>query len=127
MTLRLISVRMMFWKVSTELLETPQQLVTRGFLELAAEARIVRVEKNQSFLLEEVLPQITEVTRPMCEPVYWMIEEDLGQSVESLCEGTARVPTVRFDVGQLSRCCGSPPGCGGGSYIASFCPAGGQK
>ena len=30
-----------------------------------------------------------------------MIEGDLGQSVESLCEGTARVPTVRFDVGQL--------------------------
>ena len=87
-------------KVSTELLEIPQQLVTRGFLELAEEARIVKVEKNQSFLVEEVLPQIT-VTRPMCEPVSWMIEEDLGQSVESLCEGTARVPTVRFDVGQL--------------------------
>ena len=34
-------------------------------------------------------------------PFPWMIEEDLGQSVESLCEGTARVPTVRFDVGQL--------------------------
>ena len=29
------------------------------------------------------------------------IEEDLGQSVESLGEGAARVPTVRFDVGQL--------------------------
>ena len=83
------------------MLEIPQQLVTRGFLELAAEARIVRVEKNQSFLVEEVLPQITDVTRPMCEPVSWMIEGDLGQSVESLCEGTARVPTVMFDVGQL--------------------------
>ena len=84
-------------KVSTEMLEIPQQLVTRGFLELAAEARIVRVEKNQSFLVEEV----TDVTRPMCEPVSWMTEGDLGQSVESLCEGTARVPTVWFDVGQL--------------------------
>ena len=88
-------------KVSTELLEVPQQLVTRGFLELAEEARIVKVEKKQSFLVEEVLPQITEVTRPMCEPVSWTIEEDLGQSVESLGEGAARVPTVRFDVGQL--------------------------
>ena len=168
-------------KVSTEMLEIPQQLVTRGFLELAAEARIVGVEKNQSFLVEEVLPQITDVTRPMCEPVSWMIEGDLGQSVESLCEGTTRVPTVRFDVGQLmqwpdinsagvmicgfmlesempslgsvrrtaepvsvvtksemltpvfagggggGRCYGSPPGCGGGSYIASFCPACGRK
>ena len=88
-------------KVSTELLEVPQQLVTRGFLELAEEARIVKVEKKQSFLAEEVLPQITEVTRPMCEPVSWTIEEDPGQSVESLGEGAARVPTVRFDVGQL--------------------------
>ena len=35
-------------KVSTEFLEVPQQLVTRGFLELAEEARIVRVEKKQS-------------------------------------------------------------------------------
>ena len=87
--------------MSTELLLVPQQLVTRGFLELAEEARIVKVEKKQSFLVEEVLPQITEVTRPMCEPVSWTIEEDLGQSVESLGEGAARVPTVRFDVGQL--------------------------
>ena len=29
------------------------------------------------------------------------IEEDLGQSVDSLREGIAEVPTVRFDVGQL--------------------------
>ena len=89
-------------KVCMELLEVPQQLVSR-FLELAdrEEARIVKVEKNQSFLVEEVLPQITKVTRPMCEPVCWTIEEDLGQSVESLGEGAARVPTVRFDVGQL--------------------------
>ena len=165
-------------KVSTELLDISQQLVTRGFLELAEEARLVKVEKTPSFLVEEVLPQITEVTRPMCKSVSGRIEEDLGQSVESLCEGTVKVPTVRFDVGQLmqwpdinsagvmicgfmlesemsslgsvwraaepvsvatksemltsvfageGRCCGSPPGCGGGSYIASFCPAGGQK
>ena len=88
-------------KVSTELLEIPQQSVTRGFLELAEEARIIGVEKKQSFLVEEVLPQITEMTRPMIEPVPWTIDEDLGQSVEVLCEGAARVPIVRFDVGQL--------------------------
>ena len=89
------------WKLSTELIEIPQQLVTRGFLELAEEARNIGVEKKQSFLVEEVLPQLTEMTRPMIEPVSWTIDEDLGQSVEVLCEGTARVPTVRFDVGQL--------------------------
>ena len=37
----------------------------------------------------------------MCKSVSWRIEEDLGQLVESLCEGTVKVPTVRFDVGQL--------------------------
>ena len=172
-------------KVSTEMLEIPQQLVNLTIL--ASVARVFRTGRGgqnsqsgkESFLVEEVLPQITDVTRPMCKPVSWMIEG--GQSVESLCEGTARVPAVRFDVGQLmqwpdinsagvmisgfklesemsslgsvrrtaepvsvvtksemltpvfagggggGRCNGSPPGCGGGSYIASFCPACGRK
>ena len=88
-------------KLSTELIEIHQQSVTRGLLELAKEARNIGVEKKQSFLVEEVLPQLTEMTRPMIEPVSWTIDEDLGQSVEVLCEGTARMPTVKFDVGQL--------------------------
>ena len=167
-------------KLSMELLEIPQQLVTRGFLELAEEARKIGVEKKQSFLVEEVLPQFTEMTRPMIEPVSWTTDEDLGQSVEVHCEGAARVPTVKFEAGQLmqwpdiksdgvmirgimlesemspigsvrhaaepvsvgaksemftlflpggggGRCCGSPPGRGRGSHIASFCPTGGCK
>ena len=88
-------------KLSTEVLDIPQQSVTRGFLELAEEAMKIGVEKKQSFLVGEVLPQITEMTRPMIEPVSWTIDENLGQSVEVLCEGAARVSTVRFDVGQL--------------------------
>ena len=88
-------------KVSTELLDMSQKLITRGFLELAEEARIVRVEKTPSFLMKEVLPQITEITGPMCHSISWKIEEDIEQSVESLCEGTIEVPTVRCDVGQL--------------------------
>ena len=40
------------------------------------------MEKKQSFLVEEVLPQVTEMTRPMIEPVSWTTDEDLGQSVE---------------------------------------------
>ena len=39
--------------------------------------------------MEEVPPQMTEMMRPMIEPVSWTIVEDLGQSVEVLCEGTA--------------------------------------
>ena len=37
-------------KLSTELLEIPQQSVTRGFLELAEEARKIGVEKSSLFL-----------------------------------------------------------------------------
>ena len=65
------------------------------------EARNIGAEKKQSFLVEEVPSQMTEMTRPMIEPVSWTIVEDLGQSVEVYCEGTARVPTVKYDVGQL--------------------------
>ena len=89
------------WKVSTELLDMSQKLITRGFLELAEEARIVGVRKTLSVLMNEVLPQITEITRPMVNSISWKIEEDIEQSVESLCEVTMEVPTVRFDVGQL--------------------------
>ena len=88
-------------KLSMELLEIPQQLVTRGFLELAEEARNIGVEKKQSFLVEEVLPQVTGMTRPMIEPVSETTDENLGQSVEVHHEGTARVPTVKFEAGQL--------------------------
>ena len=69
-------------KLSMELLEIPQQLVTRGFLELAEEARNIGDEKKQSFLVEEVLPQVTRMTRPMIEPVSETTDENLGQSVE---------------------------------------------
>ena len=51
-------------------------------MELAEEARNIGVEKKQSFLVEEVLPQVTRMTRPMIEPVSETMDEDLGQSVE---------------------------------------------
>ena len=41
------------------------------------------------------------MTRPMIEPVSWTTEEDLGQSVEVHREGAARVPTDKFEAGQL--------------------------
>ena len=59
------------------------------------------LKKKQCFLVEEVLPQVTEMARPMNEPVSWTTEEDLGQSVEVHREGAARVPTDKFEAGQL--------------------------
>ena len=87
--------------LSMELLEIPHQLVTRGFLKLAEEARNSGVEKKQSFLVEEVPPQVTGMTRPMIEPVSETTDEDLGKSVAVHREGTARVPTVKLEAGQL--------------------------
>ena len=88
-------------KLFMELLEIPQQLVMRGFLELAEEARNSGVEKKQSFLVEKVPPQVTGMTRPMIEPVYETTDEDLGKSVAVHREGTARVATVELEAGQL--------------------------
>ena len=88
-------------KLSMELLEIHQRSVTQRFLELAEEARNNCVEKKQCFMVEEILPQVTEMTRPMIEPVSWTTEEDLGQSVEVHREGAARVPTDKFEAGQL--------------------------
>ena len=51
--------------------------------------------------MNEVIPQITEITKPMCNYISWKIEEDMEQSVEPLCDVAMEVPTVRFDVGQL--------------------------
>ena len=87
--------------VSTELVDLSQKLITRRFLELAEEARIVDVRQTPSVHMNEVIPQITEITKPMCNCISWKIEEDMEQSVESLCDVTMEVPTVRFDVGQL--------------------------
>ena len=87
--------------VSTELVDLSQKLITRGFLELAEEARIVDVRQTPSVRMNEVIPQITEITQPMCNYISWKIEEDMEQSVEPLCEIAMEVPTVRFDVGQL--------------------------
>ena len=82
-------------------MDSSQKLITRGFLELAEEARIVGVRQTLSARVNEVIPQITKITRPMCNCISWKREEDMEQSVESLCDVTMEVPTVRFDVGQL--------------------------
>ena len=59
------------------------------------------MKKKRSFLVEEVPPQVTGMTRPMIEPVSDTTDEDLGKSVVVHREGTARVPTVKLEVGQL--------------------------
>ena len=49
---------------------------------MAEEARNVYVENEQCFLVDEVLPQVTEMTKPVIEPVSWPLDEELGQFVE---------------------------------------------
>ena len=50
--------------VSTELVDLSQKLITRGFLELAEEGRTVGVSQTPSVRVDEVIPQITEITEP---------------------------------------------------------------
>ena len=134
--------------LSMELLEIPQQLVTRGFLELAEEARNSGVEKKQSFLVEEVPPQVTGMTRPMIEPVselmQWPDIKSDGVMIRGIMLESEMSPvgSVRRTAGPVSvaaksemftpvfaggRCCGSPPGRGRGSHIANLSPTGGWK
>ena len=79
----------------------PQPSFTRGFLKLAEEARNVYIENEQCFIVDEVLPQMTGMTRPVIEPVSWPLEEKLGQLVKVTREGALRVPPGKFEAGQM--------------------------
>ena len=71
-------------EVSTELLDISRQWITQGFVELAEEAKLVGVGNTPSVLMNEVLPEISEVTRLTSDSISWKIEEGIEQSVESL-------------------------------------------
>ena len=88
-------------KVSMNFIEIPQPSFTREFLELAEEARNVSIENEQCFLVDEVLPQVTGMTRRVIEPVTWPLEEKLGQLVKVTRDGALRVPPENFEVGQM--------------------------
>ena len=90
-------------EVSTELVDLPQKLFTRGFLELAEEARIVDVSQTPSCRIEEIIPQVNEMTKPMGHYISCRIEEVMEQSDGSFGDVAMRGPMVRFDVGQLMR------------------------
>ena len=87
--------------VSTELVDLPQKLMARGFLELAEEARLVDVILTPSCCMNEIIQQITERKEPMSKDISWKIEEVIEQSVDSFCDVAMKVPTAKFDIGQL--------------------------
>ena len=71
--------------VSTELVDLPLMLITRGFLELAEEARLVHVRLTPSGCMNEFIQQITETKEPMSKDISWKIEEVMEQSVDAFC------------------------------------------
>ena len=87
--------------VSTELVDLPLKLMTRGFLELAEEAKLVDMSLTPSCCTNEIRQQITEIKEPMSKDISWRIEEVVEQSVNYFCEVAMRVPTAKFHVGQL--------------------------
>ena len=87
--------------VYTELVNLPQEWITRGFLELAEEARLVDVRSTPSGCMEENVQQSSEIREPMSRDVSWSIEEVVDRSVDSFSDVAIRMPTVKFDEGQL--------------------------
>ena len=87
--------------VSTELVDLPQKWMTRGFLELAEEARLVDVRLTPSCCMNESIQQITERKEPMSRDISWKIEEVMERSVDSFCDVATKMPTAKFDIGQL--------------------------
>ena len=88
-------------KLPMDFLEIPEPSFTRGFLELAEEARNGCVESEQCFLVDEVLPQVTGMTKPVIEPVSRLLEEELGQFVEVTREAPSRVAPVKYEAGHM--------------------------
>ena len=87
--------------VSTELVNLPQEWITRGFLELAEEARLVDVRSTPSGCMKENVQQSSEIREPMSRDVSWSIEEVMDRSVDSFSDVAIRMPTVRVNEGQL--------------------------
>ena len=88
-------------KLFTDFLEIPKPAFTRRFLELADEARNGGVENEPLFLVDEVLPQVTGMTKPVIEPVSQLLEEELGQCVEVTREALSRVAPVKYEAGHM--------------------------
>ena len=53
------------------------------------------------FLVDEVLPQVTGMTKPVIEPVSRLLEEELGQCVEVTREALSRVAPVKYEAGHM--------------------------
>ena len=87
--------------VSSELVNLPQKWITRGFLELAEEARLVDVRSTPSSCMKENVQQGSEIREPMSRDVSWSIEEVVDRVVDSFSDVAIRMPTVRVDEGQL--------------------------
>ena len=87
--------------VSTELMDLPIMMMTRGFLNLAEEARLVDVKLTPSGCLNDIIQQITEREEPMSKDISWKIDEVRERSVDATCEVARTVPTAKFDIGRL--------------------------
>ena len=89
--------------VSTELVNLSQKRITRGFLELAEEARRVDVGLTPSGCTDENEQQRPEIREPMSMDISWRIGEVVDRSVDSLSDVAIRMPTVKFEEGQLTQ------------------------
>ena len=80
--------------VSTELVNLPQKWITRGFLELAEEARRVDVRLTPSGCMDENEQQSPEIREPMSMDISWRIDEVVDRSVDSFSDVAIGCPRL---------------------------------
>ena len=88
-------------KLPMEFLEVSRTSLTRGFLELAEEARHVCVRSEQCFMVDEDLSQVTGTTNPACDPSPWSLEEELRQYIRVKQECALRATRERDELRQM--------------------------
>ena len=84
-----------------EFLEVSRTSLTRGFLEMAEEARHVCVRSEQCFMVDADLSQVTGTTNPVCDPSPWSLGEELRQYIRVKQEGALRATRERDELRQM--------------------------
>ena len=110
MVLRINSVSTKFWTIRRRPLRKCPRIFSKYLSRRLREdswnwprrpPRNVCIENEHCFLVDEVLPQVTGMTRRVIEPLSWSLEKKLGQLVKVTRDGALRVPPAKFEVGQM--------------------------
>ena len=86
--------------VSTDLMDLPIMKMTRGFIKLAEEARLVDVKLTPSGYMNDMVQRIAEREIPMSTDISWKKEEVMTRSGDAICDVAGAVPMAKFEIGR---------------------------